>query len=55
VATAIEEGKSREEAIGPINLDAYSHLRDPRPGGGLTTKRNVGMVYDEMTRGKDSE
>jgi glyoxylase-like metal-dependent hydrolase (beta-lactamase superfamily II) len=55
VATAIEEGKSREEAMETINLDAYSHLKDPRPGGGLTTNRNVGMVYDEMTRPTDPD
>jgi hypothetical protein len=37
------------------DLKAYSHLKDPRPGGGLTTKRNVGMVYDEETRPTDPD
>jgi cyclase len=55
VAAAIAGGKTREQAIETVDLRAYSHLKDPRAGGGLTTKRNVGWVYDEMTRGKSHE
>lgn len=50
VAKAVKEGKTREEAMESIKIDEYSHLRDPRPDGGLTIKKNIGWVYDEMTR-----
>jgi len=50
VAKAIKEGKSREEAIEYIKIDEYSHLRDPRSDDGLSIKKNIGWVYDEMTQ-----
>ena len=50
VAKAIEEGKSREEAIKQIKINEYSHLRDPRSNDGLSIQKNIGWVYDEMTQ-----
>jgi cyclase len=50
VAKAIKEGKSREETIGSIKINGYSHLRDPRSNDGLSVKKNIGWVYDEMTK-----
>jgi glyoxylase-like metal-dependent hydrolase (beta-lactamase superfamily II) len=50
VAKAIEEGKSREEAIECVKINEYSHLRDPRSDDGLSIKKNIGWVYDEMTK-----
>jgi cyclase len=50
VAKAIDEGKSREEAIEYIKINEYSHLRDPRSEDGLSIKKNIGWVYDEMSK-----
>jgi cyclase len=50
VAKAIESGKSREEAIEGIKINEYSHLRDPMSEDGLSIKKNIGWVYDEMTQ-----
>jgi cyclase len=50
VKAAIEEGKSREEAMDSIRLDAFSHLKETEPDIDVKIKRNIGWVYDEMTR-----
>ena len=50
VARAIKEGKTRPEAIEYIKINEYSHLRDPRSDDGLSIKKNIGWVYDEMTK-----
>ena len=53
VVASIQEGKSKEETIESINVDAYSHLKDPRPDGRLTIERNIGWIYDEIMRKKE--
>jgi len=50
VSRAIKEGKTRAEAIEYIKINKYSHLRDPRSDDGLSIKKNIGWVYDEMTQ-----
>lgn len=50
VATAIKEGKSKEEAMKTVTFEGYEHLSEY--GDFITRKNNVGWVYDEMTRGK---
>lgn len=48
VAQAIKLGKTREQAMEQIKIEEYAHLRDPRSEDGLSIKRNIGWVYDEM-------
>lgn len=52
VAEAIKLGKTREQAMEQIKIEEYSHLRDPRSEDGLSIKRNIGWVYDEMMNKK---
>ncbi|MFP4082593.1 MAG: MBL fold metallo-hydrolase [Candidatus Aminicenantes bacterium] len=48
VVAAIEAGKSREQATESIDLSRFSHIQDS--GEFLTKKKNIGWIYDEMTR-----
>ena len=48
VGAAIKAGKSREQAMGSIDLSPFSHIKDR--GQFLTKKQNIGWVYDEMTQ-----
>jgi len=50
VSKVIQEGKTRTEATEYIKIEEYSHLRDPRSDDGLSIKKNIGWVYDEMTK-----
>ncbi|UCE40362.1 MAG: MBL fold metallo-hydrolase [Candidatus Aminicenantes bacterium] len=48
VASAIEAGKTRQQAQESIDFSGFSAIQDQ--GEFLTKKENVGWVYDEMTR-----
>jgi len=48
VASAIEAGKTREQAQKSIDFSAFGTIEDQ--GEFLTKKANVGWVYDEMTQ-----
>jgi cyclase len=50
VQEAIEAGMTREEAQESIDFSKFGHIQDQ--GQFLTTRENVGWVYDEMTREK---
>lgn len=48
VAAAIEAGKTKEETVASIDLSVYDYIKDQ--GEFLTKKRNIELVYDELTR-----
>jgi len=48
VSAAIEEGKTKEQAVESIDLSSFTYIQDQ--GEFLTKKKNIGWVYDEMTR-----
>jgi len=48
VAAAIEAGKTKEQAVESIDLSNYAYIQDQ--GEFLTKKRNIELVYDELTR-----
>jgi cyclase len=48
VAAAIESGKTKEQAVASIDLSNYDYIQDQ--GEFLTKKRNIELVYDELTR-----
>jgi len=50
VARAIGEGKSKEQAMESISMAGCSFLRDYDSSSGDLVKRNIGWVYEEMTR-----
>ena len=52
VKAAIEDGKTREEAMESIKVDAYTLLKKTESDIDVKIKRNIGWVYDEMTRQK---
>lgn len=48
VSAAIEAGKTKEETVASIDLSDYEYIKDQ--GEFLTKKKNIGLVYDELTR-----
>jgi len=48
VKAAIDEGKTREQAVASIDTTRFADIGDQ--GEFLTKSKNVGWIYDEMTR-----
>lgn len=48
VAAAIKAGKTKEQAVESIDLSNFDYIQDQ--GEFLTKKRNIELVYDELTR-----
>jgi cyclase len=48
VSAAIKAGKTKEQAVGSIDLSSFTHIQDR--GEFLTKKKNIEWIYDEMTR-----
>lgn len=52
VQAAIKAGLSRKQAVESIDLSPFSYIKDS--GEFLTKKKNIGWVYDEMTKKRSS-
>lgn len=48
VESAIEEGKTKEQAMESIDLSAFDHIKNQ--GDFLTKRKNIEWIYMEMTR-----